>query len=80
MLFRSFYRLAYGSLIGKLVFLAFSWLVVLLLAVAHICLRYRLGSTDDCIGYTATARRPGANVATADRQNAKAGETHATHG
>ena len=59
-----FYRLAYGGVLGKVVFFAFSWLVAILLAVAHICTRYGLGSTDDCIGYTVTARRPSKTMAT----------------
>jgi SAM-dependent methyltransferase len=54
-----FYRLAYGGVVGKLIFLMFSWLVLLLLCVAHLCMRLRVGSSDDCLGYSVTAsRRP----------------------
>ena len=53
-----FYRMAYDGLIGKLLLLLLSWLVGLLLLSAHISLRYKLGSQDDCIGYTVTASRP----------------------
>lgn len=59
------YRFAYDGLWGKAVFLAFSWLVVALLCVAHICNRFKLGSGDDCLGYSVTASRPLSSAASA---------------
>ena len=72
-----FYRVAYGSIFGKFIFLAFSWLVVLLLILAHACMRYHLGSTDDCIGYTVTARRP-AEARASNKRDGDAGEAAAS--
>ncbi len=50
-----FYRWAYGGLLGKLAFVLFSPSIVLLLLIAHASVRFGLGSTDDCLGYTVTA-------------------------
>jgi SAM-dependent methyltransferase len=72
-----FYRMAYGGLAGKIVFVLCSWLVLLLLIVAHLCLIFKIGSIDDCIGYTATAHRPAASGTSAD---AKLGGAYGTLG
>lgn len=53
-----FYRIAYGGALGIIVFLAFSWLIGAALLIAHFCMRFNLGSSDDCIGYTVLAQRP----------------------
>jgi SAM-dependent methyltransferase len=53
-----FYRFAHGGIFGKAIFIAFSWLVVLLLCVAHVCMIFGLGSSDDCLGYSVVAVRP----------------------
>ena len=52
------YRCAYGGILGKAVFIAFSWGAVLLLCLAHFCMKYKLGSADDCLGYSVMALRP----------------------
>ena len=52
------YRLAYGGPFGKIIFVAFSWLAVLLLCIAHFCTQFELGSADDCLGYSVMATRP----------------------
>lgn len=52
-------RWAFGGLIGKLLFLLTSPLTVLLLALAHLSILWRLGSNDDCLGYSVTARAAG---------------------
>jgi SAM-dependent methyltransferase len=53
-----FYRLAYGGPLGKVTFIAFSWLVILSLCLAHVCMALMLGSSDDCLGYSVIATRP----------------------
>ena len=53
-----FYRWAYGGLIGKLVFALFAPSIAILLLIAHASLRFTLGSTDDCLGYTVSATKP----------------------
>jgi hypothetical protein len=50
--------LAYDGVTGKIVFVLLAWLVVVLLVAAHLCMRLKIGSADDCIGYTATASVP----------------------
>jgi hypothetical protein len=52
------YRSAYGGILGKTVFVVFSWLTVLLLCLAHLCMALKLGSPDDCLGYSVFASRP----------------------
>jgi hypothetical protein len=51
-----FFRWAYGGVWSKFLFLLASPAAVLLLIIAHISLRWRLGSPDDCLGYTVTAK------------------------
>jgi len=51
------FRLAFGGPTGKMIFILLFWLVILLLLVAHASLVFGLGSSDDCLGYSATARR-----------------------
>jgi len=51
-----FFRWAYGNLGLKVLFLVTSPLTVLLLALAHISILFRLGSSDDCLGYSVEAR------------------------
>ena len=53
-----FYRLAYSGFMGMVLFILFSWLVSLLLLVAHFSLIFGMGSSDDCLGYTVVANRP----------------------
>jgi len=53
-----FFRLALDGLAGKVLFVLFSWLVVLLLLIAHVSLIFDMGSSDDCLGYTVMANRP----------------------
>jgi SAM-dependent methyltransferase len=53
------FRWAYGNVGSKLLFLATSPATVLLLALAHISIRWRLGSPDDCLGYSVTANSAG---------------------
>jgi SAM-dependent methyltransferase len=50
------FRWAYGGLGSKLLFLATSPLTVLWLILAHASIRWRLGSADDCLGYTVRAK------------------------
>jgi SAM-dependent methyltransferase len=50
------FRWAYGGIGSKLLFLATSPLTVLLLILAHISIRWRLGSPDDCLGYSVKAK------------------------
>jgi SAM-dependent methyltransferase len=52
------YRCAYGRILGKAAFILLSWLAVLLLALAHLCMKFKLGSDDDCLGYSVFASRP----------------------
>jgi SAM-dependent methyltransferase len=49
------FRWAYGGLASKLLFVLTSPLTLLLLALAHVSILARLGSPDDCIGYTVKA-------------------------
>jgi len=51
------YRSAYGGILGKTVFIVFSWLAVVLLCLAHLCMALKLGSPDDCLGYSVFASR-----------------------
>jgi SAM-dependent methyltransferase len=51
-----FFRWAYGGLGSKLLFVLTSPLTVLLLALAHLSILARLGSPDDCLGYSVKAR------------------------
>ena len=51
-----FFRWAYGNLGSKALFLLTSPVTFLLLALAHISIIFRLGSPDDCLGYSVTAR------------------------
>ncbi len=50
-----FYRWAFGSPGQKVLFALSSPLVVALLGIAHLSLWLRLGSFDDCLGYSVTA-------------------------
>jgi SAM-dependent methyltransferase len=50
-----FFRLAFDGIVGKVIFVLFSWLVVLLLVFAHASIIFGFGSTDDCLGYSVTA-------------------------
>ena len=50
------FRWAYGNLGSKLLFVATSPLTVLSLALAHVSILWRLGSADDCLGYSVTAK------------------------
>jgi SAM-dependent methyltransferase len=50
------FRWAYGGPGSKLLFLLTSPVAVLLLAFAHLSLAARLGSPDDCLGYSVTAK------------------------
>jgi SAM-dependent methyltransferase len=51
-----FFRWAFGSPWTKFLFVLASPATVLLLALAHLSLRWNLGSPDDCLGYSVTAR------------------------
>ncbi len=51
-----FFRWAYGNLGSKALFLLASPVTIFLLALAHISIIFRLGSPDDCLGYSVTAR------------------------
>lgn len=51
------FRWAYQGLAGKALFVAALPLTVAALLVAHAALALRLGSDDDCLGYSVTARR-----------------------
>jgi SAM-dependent methyltransferase len=50
------FRWAYGGPVGKLLFALTSPLTALLLAFAHLSILWRLGSADDCLGYSVTAK------------------------
>ena len=50
------FRWAYGNWGSKLLFLLTSPITVALLALAHVSILWRLGSADDCLGYSVTAR------------------------
>lgn len=50
------FRWAFGSLAQKALFLLSAPLLALALAVAHLSLATKLGSADDCLGYTVYAR------------------------
>ena len=50
-----FYRWAFSGLLKKALFVAFSPFVVLVLLAAHLSIWLKLGSPDDCLGYTVTA-------------------------
>jgi SAM-dependent methyltransferase len=50
------FRWAYGGPVSKLLFVLTSPIAALLLAIAHASILARLGSTDDCLGYSVTAR------------------------
>lgn len=50
------FRWAFGGLVQKLLFLLSAPLLAAALAVAHLSLAARLGSEDDCLGYTVYAR------------------------
>ena len=50
------FRWAYGGLATKLLFIVTSPMTVLVLTLAHISLLWRLGSPDDCLGYSVTAK------------------------
>jgi SAM-dependent methyltransferase len=51
-----FFRWAYGGVASKLLFVVTSPITVLALALAHASLLWRLGSPDDCLGYSVTAK------------------------
>ncbi|MCJ2033147.1 class I SAM-dependent methyltransferase [Methylobacterium sp. J-068] len=51
------FRWAYEGLLGKLLFAAAIPLTATALLVAHAAMAFRLGSDDDCLGYSVTARR-----------------------
>jgi SAM-dependent methyltransferase len=51
------YRWLQGDLLGKLLGLIASPAAVLFLIVGHFSLRLAVGSTDDCLGYSVTARK-----------------------
>ncbi len=51
-----FFRWAYGGLGSKLLFFVTSPLTLLLLTLAHISILWRLGSPDDCLGYSVKAK------------------------
>jgi len=51
-----FFRWAYGNWRGKLLFLLTAPLTFLMLVIAHLSLITKSGSTDDCLGYSVTAR------------------------
>lgn len=50
------FRWAFGGLFQKLLFVLSAPLLVAALAVAHLSIVARLGSADDCLGYTVCAR------------------------
>jgi 2-polyprenyl-3-methyl-5-hydroxy-6-metoxy-1,4-benzoquinol methylase len=50
------FRWAYGNFGSKLLFLLTSPATLLLLTIAHISILSRLGSSDDCLGYSVRAR------------------------
>lgn len=50
------FRWAFGGLFQKLLFLLSAPLLMAALAVAHLSIAARLGSADDCLGYTVYAR------------------------
>ena len=50
------FRWAYGGLATKLLFIVTSPITVLVLSLAHISLLWGLGSPDDCLGYSVTAK------------------------
>jgi SAM-dependent methyltransferase len=52
-----FYRLAVAGIVGLLLCLLLAIIPILLLLIGHISLLWRIGSPDDCIGYSVRAKR-----------------------
>lgn len=51
------FRWAYEGPLGKVLFAATLPVTAIALLIAHAAMALRLGSTDDCLGYSVTARR-----------------------
>jgi len=70
------YRCAYSGIPGKAVFIALSWLAVLLLCLAHFCMKLSLGSDDDCLGYSVIASRLRSDSASEHEPTGVGGNAH----